>query len=181
MEVRFPELSLVVLVGTSGAGKSTFARRHFLPTEIVSSDYCRGLVSDDETSMDATADAFDLLHYIAGKRLGRNRLTVVDATSVQQRDRKPLIELARKYHVLPVAIVLDMPERLCHDRNRSRPDRQFGSHVVRRHREALRRSLRGLRSEGFRYVYVLSSPEEVEAATVEREKIWNDRRELRGP
>ena len=106
---------------------------------------------------------------------------MVDATSVQQRDRKPLIEVARKHHVLPVAIVLDMPERLCHERNRARPDRQFGPHVVRRHREALRRSLRGLRNEGFRYVYVLSSPEEVDAATVEREPIWNDRRELRGP
>ena len=94
---------------------------------------------------------------------------------------KPLIELARKHHVLPVAIVLDMPERLCHDRNRNRPDRQFGPHVVRRHREALRRSLRGLRAEGFRNVYVLSSPDEVEATTVEREPLWVDRRELRGP
>src|SRR5215210_6705268 len=108
MKITVPATSLIVLIGASGSGKSTFARQHFLPTEIVSSDTCRGLVSDDETSMDATGDAFELVHYIAGKRLGRNRLTVVDATSVQQRDRKPLIELAHQHHVLPVAIVLDM-------------------------------------------------------------------------
>jgi protein phosphatase len=181
MKIAVPSTSLVVLIGASGSGKSTFARRHFLPTEIVSSDFCRGMVCDDETSLEATGDAFELLHYIAGKRLAQNRLTVVDATSVQPRDRKPLIELARKHHVLLVAIVLDMPERLCHDRNKDRPDRQFGPHVVRRHRDALRRSLRSLRAEGFRSVYVLSSPDEVEAATIEREPLWVDRRDLRGP
>jgi protein phosphatase len=181
MKITLPTTCLVVLIGASGSGKSTFARRHFLPTEIISSDTCRGLVSDDETSLDATSDAFEVLHYIAGKRLGRNRLTVVDATSVQQRDRKPLIELARAHHALPVAIVLNLPERVCHDRNKTRPDRQFGPHVVRRHAEALRRSLRGLRQEGFRYVYVLSSQEEIGAVTVEREPLWTDRKELRGP
>jgi protein phosphatase len=181
MKLTVPSTSLVVLIGASGSGKSTFARRHFLPTEIVSSDACRGLVSDDETALDATADAFDLLHYLAGKRLARNRLTVVDATSVQQRDRTSLIDLARKHHALAVAIVLDMPERLCLDRNKARPDRQFGAHIVRRHREALRRSLRGLRREGFLSVYVLNSPEEVEAAEVVREPLWIDRRELSGP
>jgi predicted kinase/diadenosine tetraphosphatase ApaH/serine/threonine PP2A family protein phosphatase len=181
MKITIPSTCLVVLIGASGSGKSTFARRHFLPTEIISSDSCRGLVSDDETSLDATGDAFDVLHFIAGKRLARNRLTVVDATSVQQRDRKSLIELARRHHTLAVAIVLDLPERVCHDRNKTRPDRQFGPHVVRRHREALRRSLRGLRSEGFRSVHVLSSPEEVDAVTIEREPLWVDQRALGGP
>src|ERR1044071_6513026 len=112
MKITLPASCLVVLIGPSGAGKSTFARRHFLPTEIISSDYCRGLVCDDENSQAATSDAFELVHYIAGKRLARNRVTLIDATSVQQRDRKPLIDLARRHHALPVAIVLDMPERL---------------------------------------------------------------------
>lgn len=77
------DLSLVVLVGASGSGKSTFARRHFRPTEIISSDFCRGLVADDENDQSASRDAFDVLHYIAGKRLAAGRLTVVDATNVQ--------------------------------------------------------------------------------------------------
>jgi len=123
--LEIPELSLVVLVGASGSGKSTFARTHFLPTEIVSSDFCRGLVSDDENAQDATSDAFDLLHYIAGKRMARGRLTVVDATNVQPEARKPLVALARQHHFLPVAIVFDLPERLCQDRNRDRPDRDW--------------------------------------------------------
>lgn len=76
------DLSLVVLIGASGSGKSTFARRHFKPTEVVSSDFCRGLVSDDENDQSASRDAFDVLHYIAGKRLEAGRLTVVDSSSL---------------------------------------------------------------------------------------------------
>src|SRR5687768_17722486 len=129
--IRIPKLSLVVLIGPSGCGKSTFARKHFLPTEVLSSDHCRGLVSDDETNQAATNDAFEVLHFIAGKRLAAGRLTVVDATNVQIEARKPLVALARQYHCLPVAIVLDLPEKVCHERNRSRPDRDFGPHVVR--------------------------------------------------
>src|SRR5688572_28222176 len=121
--LTIPELSLVVLIGTSGAGKSTFARRHFRQSEILSSDACRAMVSDDENDLAATSDAFEVLHFIAAKRLAAGKLTVVDATNVQPEARKPLVELARRYHVLPVAIVLDLPERLCQERNRSRPDR----------------------------------------------------------
>jgi protein phosphatase len=130
--ITVPELSLVVLIGPSGAGKSTFARQHFLPTEIVSSDACRAAVSDDENDLSATEDAFALLHYLVGLRLKRGKLTVVDATNVQVEARRALVRVARAHHVLPVAIVLNLPERLCHERNKARPDRQFGPHVVRR-------------------------------------------------
>src|SRR5688500_6086082 len=117
MKITIPELAVVALIGASGSGKSTFARKHFKPTEVISSDFCRGLVSDDENDQSATTDAFDLLHYIAGKRLSGARLTVVDATNVSPEGRKPLVALARQYHAIPVAIVFDLPERLCHDRN----------------------------------------------------------------
>src|SRR4026208_1790000 len=100
MHISLPELSLVVLIGPSGAGKSTFARTHFKPTEVLSSDFCRGLVADDENAQPATADAFDLLPFIARKRVAAGRLTVVDATNVQPEARKPLIALAREFHVL---------------------------------------------------------------------------------
>src|SRR2546429_8906319 len=123
MKLTIPELSLVVLVGPSGCGKSTFARRHFRATEVLSSDFCRGLVSDDENDQAATKDAFEVLHFVAGKRLAAGRLTVVDATNVQSDARTPLVALARTYHCLPVAIVFDLPEKLCHERNRDRADR----------------------------------------------------------
>ena len=109
MKITVPELSLVVLVGPSGAGKSTFARKHFKATEVLSSDFCRGLVSDDENCQIATNDAFEVLHFIGGKRLAAGKLTVVDATNVQPEARKPLVALARQYHCLPVAIVFDLP------------------------------------------------------------------------
>src|SRR5512141_693510 len=130
MNITLPELSLVVLIGASGSGKSTFARQHFKPTEVISSDFCRGLVSDDENNQAATEDAFDVLHYIAAKRLAAGKLTVIDATNVQPEARKPLVALAREYHLLPVAIVLNMPEKLCQERNALRPDRAFGEHVI---------------------------------------------------
>src|SRR5438045_6086272 len=181
MKISIPNLSLVVLIGPSGSGKTTFARKHFLPTEVLSSDACRGMVSDDENNQGVTNEAFALLHFIAAQRLALGRLTVIDATNVQPEAAKPLVELARKYHCLPVAIVLNLPERLCQDRNRSRDERNFGPHVVRQQHSQLRRSLRGLGREGFRHVFVLESPEEVEAATVERVPLWNDRGQEHGP
>ncbi|MGW2490297.1 polynucleotide kinase-phosphatase [Streptomyces sp. NPDC001606] len=176
------DLSLVVLVGASGSGKSTFARRHFKPTEVISSDFCRGLVCDDENDQSATRDAFDVLHYIAGKRLAAGRRTVVDATSVQQDSRRQLIELARTYDVLPIAIVLDMPEEVCAERNAARADRaDMPRRVIQRHIRELRRSLRHLEREGFRKVHVLRGPAEAEQATVVTEKRLNDLTHLTGP
>ncbi len=180
MKIKIPELSLVVLVGPSGSGKSTFARRHFRPTEIVSSDYCRGVVSDDENSQDATKDAFELLRYIAAKRLAGGRLTVVDATNVQPEARKPLVALAREYHCLPVAIVLNVPEKTCQERNRSRSDRDFGSYVIRQQIQQMRRSMRGLKAEGFRHICILA-PDAIEPAQLEREPLWNNRKHEHGP
>lgn len=178
---KIPKLSLVVLIGPSGAGKSTFARKHFLSSEVISSDYCRGLVSDDENDQSATKDAFDVLHFIAGKRLERGRLTVIDATNVQAEARRPLVALARKYHCLPIALVLNVPEEVCHERNHDRDDRTFGPHVVRQQRAQLRRSLKALKREGFRHIFTLNSVDEIESAQIERVPLWNDKRDEHGP
>ncbi|MFE0488792.1 polynucleotide kinase-phosphatase [Streptomyces griseoaurantiacus] len=176
------DLSLVVLVGASGSGKSTFARRHFRATEVISSDFCRGLVSDDENDQSATRDAFDVLHYIAGKRLAAGRRTVVDATSVQSDARRALIDLARAHDVLPIAVVLDVPEEVCAARNAARTDRaDMPRRVIARHIRELRRSLRQLEREGFRKVHVLRGVEEIENATVVTERRYNDLTGLTGP
>ncbi|MFV0127273.1 polynucleotide kinase-phosphatase [Streptomyces sp. HMX112] len=181
-ELPVTDLSLVVLIGATGSGKSTFARKHFKPTEIVSSDFCRGLVADDENDQSASGDAFDVLHYIVGKRLAAGRLTVVDATSVQQESRRQLVRLAREHDVLPIAIVLDTPEEVCAERNAARPDRAgVPRHVIQRHRRELRRSLRGLEREGFRKVHVLRGVAEAESAEVVLERRFNDLRDLTGP
>ncbi|WP_241779897.1 polynucleotide kinase-phosphatase [Streptomyces natalensis] len=177
-----PDLSLVVLIGATGSGKSTFAARHFRPTEVLSSDFCRGLVSDDENDQSASSDAFDVLHYIAGKRLAAGRLTVIDATNVQSEARAQLVRLAREHDVLPVAIVLDVPEQICAARNAARADRAgLPRRVIQRHQRELRRSLRHLEREGFRKVHLLRGPEEIDAAEIVTERRFNDLRHLTGP
>lgn len=182
MELKIPEVALVVMVGVSGSGKSSFARKHFKRTEIVSSDECRALVSDDENDQAATNDAFDLLKHLVGIRLRRGLLTVIDATNVQESSRKGLVALAREFHCLPVAIVLDLPEKLCAERNSTRPDRTFGPHVLRQQIHQLHKSMRGLGREGFRHVHVLGSVEEVESVTaVVRERLYNNRKDEHGP
>ena len=101
MEIKIPELSLVILMGAAGSGKSTFAKRHFLNTEVVASDFCRALVSDDEDCQEANEDAFAVVHEIVRRRLKRGKFTVVDATNLQTQARDPLRALAKKYHFFP--------------------------------------------------------------------------------
>jgi len=181
VQIKLPELSLVVLIGPSGSGKSTFASKYFLPTEIVSSDTCRGLISDDENDLTITAEAFDLVHTIIRKRLALGRLTVVDATNVQRASRKPFVSIAREYHCIPVAIVFKFPEKICRERNKQREDRNFGPHVIRQQRSQMRRSIKGLKREGFRHITTIDSEEKANAVSIKREPLWNNRRELTGP
>ncbi len=157
MRLAIPERALVLLMGAAGSGKSTFARKHFRPTEVLSSDVCRGLVSDDESDQSASKDAFEVLHLIAAKRLKRGRRTVIDATNVQRKARKSLLALAAKYRVPAVAIVLHVPERLCIERDRARVDRHVGAGVVKKQARELRKSLETLEQEGFRQVHVLEN------------------------
>lgn len=179
--ITIPDFCLVVLIGATGAGKSTFARRHFKPTEIISSDYARGLISDDENDQAISVDAFDLVATIAEKRLKHRRLAVIDATNVRAPDRKRWVELARKWHALPAAIVLDVDLDDCMAHNKDRPDRQFGPGVPQRMIGEIRKGLRGLEREGFRQVWRLKGPEEIASATLTRDPLWTDKRGLSGP
>lgn len=180
-QVTVPAMGLVVLVGVSGSGKSTFARTHFKSTEVISSDFCRGLVADDENDQSATPDAFDVLHYIVGTRLRRGLLTVVDATNVQQAARAALVKLAKSHDVLVDAIVIDVPEAVAVERNQRRPDRDFGRHVVARQHRDLQRSFRRLNKEGFRRVHVLRGADQIETVEIVRQRSWNDRKDIHGP
>ncbi len=181
MKITIPELSLVLLIGPSGSGKSTFARTHFKQTEVLSSDFCRGLVADNENDQTVTGEAFEILHFIARKRLALGRLTVIDATNVQPESRKSLVEFAREFHVLPVALVFNLSEKVCQERNRDRPDRDFGPHVIRNQSQQLRRSLRGLEREGFRHVHIFNDPADLDGLEIERQPLWNNLKHEQGP
>jgi polynucleotide kinase-phosphatase len=180
MEIRIPELALVALVGPSGCGKSTFAKQHFLPTEVISSDHARALVCDNPDDQTVTPDAFDIVYYIAAKRLAAGKLTVIDATNVHTDARKPIVSLAKKHHVLPVAIVFDLPRRLYLERNAKR-ERVVPEAVIKQQADNLHRSIHKLRDEGFRHVFVLRTEEDVANATLTRTPLWTNRKQEHGP
>jgi len=180
MRIQIPELAMVAVIGTSGSGKSTFCRRHFLPTEVLSSDAFRGMISDDENRQDISSEAFETLHFILEKRLELGRLTVVDATNVQKESRAPLLKIASKWHAHKVAIVLDIPEQVCIERNETRPDRQFGPHVIRKQRNEMRRFFGAIRSERWHKDYTLK-PEDIDNVEIVRERSWSRNPDEHGP
>jgi protein phosphatase len=170
MKIVIPDPSLVILIGPSGSGKSTFARRHFLKTQIVSSDLCRALISDDENNQEVSKDAFDLLYFIARKRLYNNRLAVVDATNVLRESRKRLFLIANAYKVPTVGIVFNLPKDICLSHNRRRRGRLVEAEVVDRQCEHMKRAMENLPNEEFTRMYILDSQEKIREAEVETMK-----------
>lgn len=181
--LEIPDPSLVVLMGPAGSGKSTFAARHFAPDEVLSSDALRAVVSGDAADQRATKPAFALLQRILEQRLRQGKLTVVDATNLTQRARRPLVASAHRAGMPAVAIVLDLPGAIVHARNAARIERVVDPAVVDRHLSAIRHALDGdrLRAEGFDEVAVLRSPEEIDAIDIERRQLGDSPRELREP
>ena len=163
-----PADALVLLVGVAASGKSTFARRHFSATEILSSDALRAMITDDPGTQGATDDAFDLLHRILAMRLRRGRLTVVDATNVEDWARAELLAVARRHRRPVVAIVLDLPLDEALERNAGRAAPRPPAAALRRQHRLLVESLPSLADEGFAAVHHLRSAEEIDGARIER-------------
>jgi protein phosphatase len=168
MLITLADPSCVLLIGPSGSGKSTFARRHFRTTEVLSSDFCRALVCDDEANQAATDDAFELLHLIVAKRLQRRRTTVVDATNVQFSARLSLAIAARKWSIPLVAIVFRLPEDVCQTRNLQRAYRQVPPDVIQTQIRTMEESVGRLAEEGFNAIFTIRSVEEADAVKVMR-------------
>jgi predicted kinase len=165
--IRLPADAMVMLIGPSGAGKTTFAARHFLPTEILSSDALRAMVADDPHDQTATDAAFELLHAALTLRLARRRLTVVDATNVEHWARQQPMAIARKARCSAVAIVFDLPLDVCLAHNAARDVPRPVAAIRRQHRW-LRDSRHFLPGEGFAEVWTLATEQEVGETRVDR-------------
>ena len=153
-KILIPRNTLVMLCGPAGCGKSTFAAKHFLKTQIVSSDDCRAIVCDDSANQSISGHAFDLMYFIMEKRLRLGRLTVADATNLKREDRKPVIKIARGFGFNSAALVFNTPLDVCLARNRART-RVVPEDALRAQYDLLTDTLRTIRREGFDYVYVL--------------------------
>jgi protein phosphatase len=171
MKITLVNPSLVLLMGASGSGKSTFARRHFLPTAVLSSDFFRGMVCDDESNQRATKDAFEVLHFVLDKRLKAGRLTVVDATNVQRKARRALLRVAQQHEVSAAAIALNLSEAICYAHNQQRPNRQVALAIVQRQIQQLQQSLAEIAQEDFSTIYILNSLEEIAAVEIEIQRL----------
>ncbi|MDM8568552.1 AAA family ATPase [Thiotrichales bacterium HSG1] len=181
MEIEIPELSLVLLIGVSSSGKSTFAKHNFKPTQVLSSDHCRAMIVDDAVDQSVTKEAFSVLHFIAAKRLAIGKLTVIDATNVQHKARKSLLRLAKKYHVSAIAIVFNLPEELCQTRKQQRLDRNFGIEIIRKQHCDLQHSLKHLKQESFKQITILNSVAEIDKSKVKLVPFTCNMRHVTGP
>ncbi len=181
MRIEIPEFALIAMIGATSGGKTTFAHKRFKATEVLSSDFFRAMVSDDENDQTVSKDAFELLYSAADKRLDHMKTTVIDATNLQKSARQQVLDLARRQNVHSVAIVLDLPEKELMQRNKARAERSCPDRVVHSHYTSLQRCVKHLKKEGFRFVYVLKSQDEIDSAEIVRTKLWNDKRELHGP
>ena len=181
MNIRIPQFSLIVMVGPTCSGKSTFAARHFLPTEIVSSDRCREMVADDPEDQSASPRAFDLLRTIVRKRLEGLRITVVDATNLQPRHRAELLEIAQENDCPAHAIVMNTRLQACLDRAQRREGRTTPPSEIRHQHRRLRQSIRGTRREGFRQTHVVDDATDPDLVTIDRTRVRPDLRSRTGP
>lgn len=152
--IVIPRNTLVMLCGPAGCGKSTFAAKHFLKTQVVSSDDCRAIVCDDPTNQSVSGHAFDLMYFIIEKRLRLGRLTVDDATNLKSEDRKPVIKLAHGFGFNAAALVFNIPLETCLARNRART-RVVPEDALRAQYDLLVNTLTTIRREGFDYVHML--------------------------
>ncbi|MGA2076801.1 MAG: AAA family ATPase [Terriglobia bacterium] len=146
--VRLIRPSIVLLCGPAACGKSTFAQRHFRPTQIISSDWARGRVCDDERDQRFNTQAFALVRYLAELRMGLNRLCVVDSTALTPPHRREFLELAKRFQVPSVIFLFDVPLEKCIERDRLR-ERSVGGAVIERHYLAFGQTKTDIRQEGF--------------------------------
>ena len=180
-KIEIPEFCLVVMIGGSSSGKTTFAHRHFKETEVLSSDAFRAMISDDENDQSISAEAFELLYHAADKRLSNMKLTVIDATNVKPMARKQALDLAKRQNVHAVAIVMNLPLETLLKRNGERKDRGYPERIIRSHYNDLKKSIKYLKKEGFRFIYEIDSEEQASKLEIVRTKLWNDKKEEHGP
>ncbi len=181
MRIKLPEFSLIILIGPSSSGKTSFAKKHFKDSEIVSSDYCRYLISDYEFDQSVNKQAFELMHDIIDKRLSLRKFTVVDATNVLESARFELLEISKKHHCLTAAIVFNIPVQICKRRNKMRSDRNLEEKIIEYQYNQMQYSLMNLKKEGFNYVFILNSIDDILKTKIYKNPLYCDKSYEIGP
>lgn len=179
MNIKIPEFCLITLIGSSMSGKTTFANSHFDYKQVLSSDSFREMISGDSMNQSVNEDAFDSLYYILDKRLKNYQTTIIDATNTTYNERKKILEIAKANNVQNVAIVINIDESIIFERQkkleRVKPDK------LKKQITNVKKSISGLKSEGYRYVYILNSIEEINDSTIEVFPMYSNMKHISGP
>ncbi|RYU09323.1 LLM class flavin-dependent oxidoreductase [Nocardioides iriomotensis] len=162
-EQRLPDPALVVLVGASGSGKSTWAEQRYRAAEVVSSDALRGVVGSGRHDLDASTEAFALLDQIVAGRVRRGLTTVVDTLGLDADRRRGYLDLGRRHGLPTVVVAFDVPPALCRQRNAVR-DRPVPAPVLAQQLRTARSVVDALAGEGWDHVVVLTDDAPAPAA-----------------
>ncbi|MFY3791119.1 polynucleotide kinase-phosphatase [Ureibacillus sp. MALMAid1270] len=183
MDVLIPNAGIVLLIGPSNSGKSTLLKQlvkkgQILPSEIVSSDQFRVLVSDVEfidlsnksgdeadTLFDnyqkISAEAFSMMDSLIETRCRLNKLTIVDATHLYSEDRKKYISMAKNNHVPIISLVMDVDQSVLLERDKERENPR-GSKRIKQQYQVFKREKRFIKKEGYLATYFISHTNEIE-------------------
>jgi alkanesulfonate monooxygenase SsuD/methylene tetrahydromethanopterin reductase-like flavin-dependent oxidoreductase (luciferase family)/predicted kinase len=146
--VQIPDPALVVLVGASGSGKSTWAAQHYRNSEVVSSDALRAVVGSGTADLDASDDAFRILDQVVEGRCKRGLTVVIDTLGLDPLRRTAWATQARAAGLATVAVVFDTPAPLCRSRNAAR-DRPVPANVLNTQLQRMREVRTELEAEGW--------------------------------
>lgn len=173
MTITIPKPSLVILVGPSCSGKTTFSKKYFEDDEIISMDL------NNQGNKKAKENSIDILYNQISKKLEIGKIVVLDSSNLIESTRKVLLRFANEFHILPIAIVFNISEKECLKRNESKGI--VSDCLIKAQMTYLNKTLKTIEKEGFSKVYILNDTKDIDRVKIERVELPNNLKHIHGP